>query len=78
VAAEEDGNGRSHSSAGEIAHEGVGEALPVAQVGEEAVFAGGFDAHVGEEDAGVDEGGVAERRQNFEELLDAGRFDEEP
>jgi hypothetical protein len=77
VAAEDDGDEGFGGETGEVAEEGIGDLLPVSEVGEEAVFAGGLDAHVGEEDAGVDEGGVAEFGEDREEAVEACRFDEE-
>src|SRR5437773_11327359 len=59
VAAQEDGNVGFGGEPGEVAEEGVGDCRPVPQVGEEAVFAGSVDARVGEEGAGVGEGGGA-------------------
>jgi len=78
VAAEEDRDGRFDGGLGEIAEEGVADVGPLAKVGEEAIFAGGIDSRVGEQDAGVDEGCVSELREEFEESLDAGSFDVEP
>jgi hypothetical protein len=77
VAAEDDRDWRFDRGVGEVAEEGVADFGPVAEIGEEAVFAGGVDAEVGEEDAGVDEGGVAELGKDLEEVLEACRFDEE-
>ena len=77
MSAEDDRDGGLDGGAGEVTEEWVGDVFPVAEVGEEAVFAGGVDAEVGEEDAGVDEGGVAELGEDLEEALEAGGLDVE-